>query len=138
MNVLFATLLVISVLLIPSVIIAYVVLETLNKKIEIDNRYVEQPRPESELIGILYSIMEREWLHRVKFHFKLKDIRIPKFEYELDYLVKKIRLSMADGLMNELKYYYTEDAIIIMIKDMCKILILDYMEKHNLQSSTKN
>lgn len=132
MVIFFSIMLFLSILLIPISCFMYMWFNKDSKK-----PIVKQPyRPtntEEQLIGILYSIMEREWTYRVQFHFKLKDIRVPKFEYELNYLVKKIMMSISDGLMTELKYYYTEEAIISIVSEMCQIMLLDYLDKNKYE-----
>ena len=136
MIVFFSTILVLSVLLIPISCFMYLWLNKDQQK-----PIVKQPyRPtntEEQLINILYSIMEREWAYRVQFHFKLKEIRVPKFEYELNYLVKKIMLCISEGLMTELKYYYTEEAIISIVSEMCQIMLLDYLDKNKYEKPSQ-
>lgn len=132
MIVFFSIIMVFSVLLIPISCFAYLWYNSNSKK-PIVKQAAKPMNSEEALMGILYSIMEREWAYRVNFHFKLKDIRVPKFEYELNYLVKKIMNSISDGLMSELKFYYTEEAIISIVSEMCQIMLLDYLDKNKYE-----
>ena len=134
MGILFAIILFISVLLIPTSVGAFMYYTIQEKRIAVEIK----PRSEEELIAILYNIMEREWTYRVNFHFKLKDIRMPKFEYELDILVKKIMKSLSPGLMEELRYYYNDEAIISLVSEMCQILLLDYLDKNKISSNIRS
>lgn len=134
MGILFAIILFISVLLIPTSVGAFMYYTIQEKRIAVEIK----PRSEEELIAILYNIMEREWTYRVNFHFKLKDIRMPKFEYELDILVKKIMKSVSPGLMEELRYYYNDEAIISLVSEMCQILLLDYLDKNKISSNIRS
>lgn len=132
MLVFFSIMMLISVLLIPISCFVFLWFNN-NAKKPIIKQTTKPVNSEEQLMGILYGMMEREWAYRVNFHFKLKDIRIPKFEYELNYLVKKIMNAISEGLMTELRYYYTEEAIISIVSEMCQIMLLDYIDKNKFE-----
>lgn len=132
MIVFFSIIMLISVLLTPISCFVYLWYNSNSKK-PVIKQTTKPMNSEEQLMVILYGIMEREWAYRVNFHFKLKNIRVPKFEYELNYLVKKIVNSMSEGLWNELKYYYTEEAVISIVSEMCQIMLLDYIDKNKYE-----
>lgn len=127
-------------ILIPISVIGYVMYLNNERKqlVELTKpRKIERPtRSEAELTKILYDSIEREWTYRVRFHFKLKKIVQPDFEWELDYLTKRVINSLAPGIKEELGYYYTEDALVKLVSHMVQILLLDYLDKHRPNSST--
>lgn len=91
-------------------------------------------RTEEELMYIVYSLLERKWRYRVQFHFKLKEINIPKFEFEWKYLVNEIITSLSPDVMEELKYYYKdEETIIKTVSETVQIFLLDYMERNGVK-----
>lgn len=128
MIVLLSLILITAFLLIPATIVGMA--------IYLKPKKVDRPtRSEAELIKIIYDSIEREWTYRVRFHFKLKKIDQPNFEWELDYLTKRVIKSLAPGIREELGYYYTEDALILLVSHMIQILLLDYLDKHKPVSS---
>lgn len=103
------------------------------KRIELEFNKKEI-RTEEELMKIIYDVMERKWSYRVHFHFKLKEIKVPKFEFELNYLVKEIIDSLSPDVLSELKYYYRdEDTIIKAVSEIVQIFLLKYMEEHGVR-----
>ena len=91
-------------------------------------------RTEEELMYIVYSLLERKWRYRVQFHFKLKEITVPKFEFEWKYLVNEIITSLSPDVMEELKYYYKdEETIIKAVSETVQIFLLDYMERRGVK-----
>lgn len=91
-------------------------------------------RTEEELMGIIYSLLERKWSYRVMFHFKLKEINVPKFEFEWKYLVNEIITSLSPDVLEELKYYYKdEETIIKAVSEIVQIFLLDYMDKKGIK-----
>lgn len=125
---------VLAFILIPISIIGYIVYLNNERKqlIELNKKSkIERPeRSEAELTKVLYDSIEREWTYRVRFHFKLKKIEQPDFEWELDYLTKRVIKSLASGVREELGYYYTDDALISLVSHMVQVLLLDYLDKH--------
>ena len=68
------------------------------------------------------------------FHFKLKEINVPKFEFEWKYLVNEIVTSLSSDVLEELKYYYKdEETIIKAVSEIVQIFLLDYMEKKGIK-----
>ena len=85
-------------------------------------------------MSIVYNILERKWAYRVEFHFKLKDIRIPKFEFEWDYLLNETMNALSPDVLEELKYYYKdEETVIKTISELIQIYLLTYMENNNIK-----
>lgn len=127
-------------ILVPISIIGYVIYLNNERKqlIELSKpKKVERPtRSESELTKVLYDSIEREWTYRVRFHFKLKKIVQPDFEWELDYLTKRVINSLAPGIREELGYYYTENALVLLVSHMVQILLLDYLDKNRAAQTT--
>lgn len=132
MLLLWSVLLIISVILIPMSVYYYMV----NNNKEKNNVIVKErvkARNEKELIDILYGAIEREWTYRVKFHFKFKNIKAPKFETELEYLTSKVVRSLSPTILEEFYYYYTEEALARLIKNICQLLIYEYMQSLGLR-----
>lgn len=136
MGLLYAILMILALLLTPMCLMCYVYYTNQEKKREVEkSKMVEPTMSEKEIVDILYAMIEREWTYRVKFHYKLKDIRIPNFEIEVEYLVRKVMHSIAPGLMSELKYYYNEDSIIHLVSHIAQILVLEYIDAHRPKST---
>lgn len=132
MIVLWSILLFISVLLIPVSIWYY--MNNVNKsKNNVIVKEKVKPRSDKELTDILYGVIEREWTYRVKFHFKFKEIKAPKFETELEYLTSKVVRSLSPNILEEFYYYYTEEALARLIKNICQLLIYEYMQNLGLK-----
>lgn len=114
--------------------IGYFVYDINNKKIEQEERNNKKIRTEEELMSIIYSLLERKWRYRVYFHFKLKEIKVPKFEFEWKYLVNEIINSLSPDVLEELTYYYKdEETIIKTVSELVQIFLLDYMEKNGVK-----
>lgn len=114
--------------------IGYFVYDINNKKIEQEERNNKKIRTEEELMSIIYSLLERKWRYRVLFHFKLKEIKVPKFEFEWKYLVNEIINSLSPDVLEELTYYYKdEETIIKTVSELVQIFLLDYMEKNGVK-----
>lgn len=90
---------------------------------------IVKPRSQKELMEILYEIIQQEWEYRYRFHFKLKNLSVVKYEYETEILVKNVMKSISPNLMEELKYYYTEEAIIRMVERISLYLLIEYTKK---------
>lgn len=86
-------------------------------------------RTEEELMGIVFSVLERKWAYRVQFHFKIKEITIPKFEFEWNYLLEETINSLSPDVLEELKYYYKDDETTIKaVSELIQIYLYNYME----------
>ena len=91
-------------------------------------------RSEEELMDIVFNILERKWNYRVFFHFRLKEITTPKFEFELKLLVNEIINSLSPDVLDELKHYYKDDeATIKTVSEMVQIYLLKYMDENNMK-----
>lgn len=113
--------------------VAIVYYDVNNKKINLE-KSKKNIRTEEELMSIVYNILERKWAYRVEFHFKLKDIRIPKFEFEWDYLLNETMNALSPDVLEELKYYYKdEETVIKTISELIQIYLLTYMENNNIK-----
>lgn len=128
MTIFLSLLLIASIIIIPVSIICFSFKKT-NKNEQKTHIPTIKPRNQKELVDILYSIVQQEWEYRYKFHFKLKDITVVKYEYETNILVKNVMKSISTGLMEELKYYYTEEAIIRMVERVCLYLLMEYTKE---------
>lgn len=136
MGFLYVLVMIFALMLTPTCLICYVYYTNQEKKRELENNKMFEPTmSEKEIVEILYGMIEREWTYRVKFHYKLKDIRIPNFEIEVEYLVTKVIHSIAPGLMRELNYYYNDDSIIYLVSHIAQILVLEYIDTHRPKSS---
>ena len=126
-----------SIILLMSIIgivtgIALFILYDVNeKRIEVERNINKKIRTEEELMKIVLNVLERKWAYRVHFHFKLKEIKVPKFEFEWNYLVNEIITSLSPDVMEDLKYYYKdEETVIKTISEIVQIFLLDYMDKN--------
>ena len=107
----------------------YVYYDINNKKIEVEQSRKKQIRTEEELMGIVFNVLERKWAYRVQFHFKLKEISIPKFEFEWNYLLEETINSLSPDVLEELKYYYKDDETTIKaVSEMIQIYLYNYMQ----------
>ena len=130
---LLSIILLLSTLGIIAGVIAIVYYDVNNKKINLE-KSKKTIRTEEELMSIVYNILERKWAYRVEFHFKLKDIRIPKFEFEWDYLLNETMNALSPDVLEELKYYYKdEETVIKTISELIQIYLLTYMENNNIK-----
>ena len=84
-----------SILLLMSILgivagVAIIALYDINeKRIEVDKLSAKRIRTEDELMNIVLKVLERKWAYRVQFHFKIKEITVPKFEFEWNYLLNE-------------------------------------------------
>lgn len=123
----------ISILGILSGIGIFVFYDINEKKIEVEKNKKEI-RSEEELMQIVYNVLDRKWAYRVEFHFKLKEIRIPKFEFEWDYLLNETINSLSPDVLEELKYYYKdEETVIKAVSELVQIYLFNYMESNNIK-----
>jgi hypothetical protein len=107
---------------------SYVYYDINNKKIEIEKNN-KNIRSEEELMGIVFNVLERKWAYRVQFHFKLKEIKVPKFEFEWNYLLEETMNAISPDVLEELKYYYKDDETTIKaVSEMIQIYLYNYME----------
>ena len=112
----------------------YVYYDINNKKIEVEQSRKKQIRTEEELMGIVFNVLERKWAYRVQFHFKLKEISIPKFEFEWNYLLEETINSLSPDVLEELKYYYKDDETTIKaVSEMIQIYLYNYMESRAIK-----
>jgi hypothetical protein len=123
----------ISILGILSGIGIFVFYDINEKKIEVEKNKKEI-RSEEELMQIVYNVLDRKWAYRVEFHFKLKEIRIPKFEFEWNYLLNETINSLSPDVLEELKYYYKdEETVIKAVSELVQIYLFNYMESNNIK-----
>lgn len=123
----------ISILGILSGIGIFVFYDINEKKIEVEKNKKEM-RSEEELMQIVYNVLDRKWAYRVEFHFKLKEIRIPKFEFEWNYLLNETINSLSPDVLEELKYYYKdEETVIKAVSELVQIYLYNYMESNNIK-----
>ena len=107
---------------------SYVYYDVNNKKIKAEQGK-KQIRTEEELMGIVFNVLERKWAYRVQFHFKLKEINVPKFEFEWNYLLEETINSLSPDVLEELKYYYKDDETTIKaVSEMIQIYLYNYMQ----------
>ena len=91
-------------------------------------------RTEEELMGIVFNVLERKWAYRVQFHFKIKEITVPKFEFEWNYLLEETINSLSPDVLEELKYYYKDDETTIKaVSEMIQIYLYNYMESRAMK-----
>ena len=110
-------------------VIAYVYYDINNRKLELEKNTKKQIRTEEELMSIVFNVLERKWAYRVQFHFKIKEINIPKFEFEWNYLLEETINSLSPDVLEELKYYYKDDETTIKaVSEMIQIYLYNYME----------
>ena len=120
MMILLACLLLLSLLGIITLSMGYFLYDINIRKIE-QEKTKKDIRTEEELMYIIHSLLERKWMYRVHFHFKLKEIKVPKFEFEWK----------SPDVMEELKYYYKdEETVIKTVSEIVQIFLLDYMDKN--------
>ncbi len=113
---------------------SYVYYDINNKKIKANQNRSKKIRTEEELMGIIFNVLERKWAYRVQFHFKLKEISIPKFEFEWNYLLEETINSLSPDVLEELKYYYKDDETTIKaVSEMIQIYLYNYMESRAMK-----
>ena len=112
---------------------SYVYYDINNKKLEIEKNN-KNIRSEEELMGIVFNVLERKWAYRVQFHFKLKEIKVPKFEFEWNYLLEETMNAISPDVLEELKYYYKDDETTIKaVSEMIQIYLYNYMESRAMK-----
>ena len=110
-------------------VIAYVYYDINSRKLELEKNTKKQIRTEEELMSIVFNVLERKWAYRVQFHFKIKEINVPKFEFEWNYLLEETINSLSPDVLEELKYYYKDDETTIKaVSEMIQIYLYNYME----------
>lgn len=115
-------------------ICSYVYYDVNNKKLEVEKSRKKQIRTEEELMGIVFNVLERKWAYRVQFHFKIKEINVPKFEFEWNYLLDETINSLSPDVLEELKYYYKDDETTIKaVSEMIQIYLYNYMQNKLLK-----
>jgi hypothetical protein len=108
---------------------AYVYYDVNKQRNQIAKENKKKIRTEEELMGIVFNVLERKWAYRVQFHFKIKEITVPKFEFEWNYLLEETIKSLSPDVLEELKYYYKDDETTIKaVSEMIQIYLFNYME----------
>ena len=134
MIILLMVIMTISILGIISGILIYLYHDINNKKLEVE-KMNKKIRTEEELMSIVYNVLERKWAYRVQFHFKLKEIKVPKFEFEWNYLLNEVISSLSPDVLEELKYYYKDDETTIKaVSELIQIYLLNYMDNNTLKN----
>ena len=124
-----SVLLLTSILGLVSGIAVYAYQDATNKKIVAEKNKNKKIRTEEELMGIVFNVLERKWAYRVQFHFKIKEIGIPKFEFEWNYLLEETINALSPDVLEELRYYYKDDETTIKaVSEMIQIYLYNYME----------
>lgn len=113
---------------------SYVYYDINNKKLELEQKINKHIRTEEELMGIVFNVLERKWAYRVQFHFKIKEITVPKFEFELNYLLEETMNALSPDVLEELKYYYKDDETTIKaVSEMIQIYLYNYMQSKTIK-----
>ena len=134
MIILLMVIMTISILGIISGILIYLYYDINNKKLEVE-KMKKKIRTEEELMSIIYNVLERKWAYRVQFHFKLKEIKVPKFEFEWNYLLNEVISSLSPDVLEELKYYYKDDETTIKaVSELIQIYLLNYMDSNTIKN----
>ena len=134
MIILLMVILTLSILGIISGILIYLYYDINNKKLEVE-KMNKKIRTEEELMSIVYNVLERKWAYRVQFHFKLKEIKVPKFEFEWNYLLNEVISSLSPDVLEELKYYYKDDETTIKaVSELIQIYLLNYMDNNTIKN----
>jgi hypothetical protein len=108
---------------------AYVYYDVNKQRNQIAKENKKKIRTEEELMGIVFNVLERKWAYRVQFHFKIKEITVPKFEFEWNYLLEETIKALSPDVLEELKYYYKDDETTIKaVSEMIQIYLFNYME----------
>lgn len=122
-------LLLMSVLGIVAGVAIFVLYDINEKRIEVDKITSKKIRTEEELMNIVLNVLERKWAYRIQFHFKIKEITVPKFEFEWDYLLNETINSLSPDVLEELRYYYKDDETTIKaVSELVQIFLYNYME----------
>lgn len=134
MIILLMVIMTISILGIISGILIYLYYDINSKKLEVE-KMNKKIRTEEELMSIVYNVLERKWAYRVQFHFKLKEIKVPKFEFEWNYLLNEVISSLSPDVLEELKYYYKDDETTIKaVSELIQIYLLNYMDSNTIKN----
>lgn len=134
MIILLMVILTLSILGIISGILIYLYYDINSKKLEVE-KMNKKIRTEEELMSIVYNVLERKWAYRVQFHFKLKEIKVPKFEFEWNYLLSEVISSLSPDVLEELKYYYKDDETTIKaVSELIQIYLLNYMDSNTIKN----
>ena len=134
MIILLMVIMTLSILGIISGILIYLYYDINSKKLEVE-KMNKKIRTEEELMSIVYNVLERKWAYRVQFHFKLKEIKVPKFEFEWNYLLSEVISSLSPDVLEELKYYYKDDETTIKaVSELIQIYLLNYMDSNTIKS----
>ena len=134
MIILLMVIMTLSILGIISGILVYLYYDINNKKLEVE-KMNKKIRTEEELMSIVYNVLERKWAYRVQFHFKLKEIKVPKFEFEWNYLLSEVISSLSPDVLEELKYYYKDDETTIKaVSELIQIYLLNYMDSDTIKN----
>ena len=129
-----AILMLLSMLGVVITIGSFVYYDINKQKIEAEMNMSKKIRSEDELMQIVFSILERKWAYRVQFHFKIKEITIPKFEFEWNYLLEETMNAVSPDVMEDLRYYYKDDETTIKaVSEMIQIYLYSYMESKMLK-----
>lgn len=131
---LFSIILLMSIIGIVAGIALFVYYDANEKRIEIERSANKKIRTEEELMKIVLNVLERKWAYRVQFHFKIKEITVPKFEFEWNYLLNETINSLSQDVLDELKYYYKDDETTIKaVSELVQIYLYDYMERQRIK-----
>lgn len=134
MIILLMVIMTLSILGVISGILIYLYYDINNKKLEVE-KMNKKIRTEEELMSIVYNVLERKWAYRVQFHFKLKEIKVPKFEFEWNYLLNEVISSLSPDVLEELKYYYKDDETTIKaVSELIQIYLLNYMDSNTIKN----
>ena len=113
---------------------AYVYYDVNKQRNQIAQKNKKSIRTEEELMGIVFNVLERKWAYRVQFHFKIKEINVPKFEFEWNYLLGETINALSPDVLEELKYYYKDDETTIKaVSEMIQIYLYNYMESRMIK-----
>ena len=129
-----------SIILLKSIIgivagIALFILYDVNeKRIEVERNANKKIRTEEELMKIVLNVLERKWAYRVQFHFKIKEISVPKFEFEWNYLLNETINALSQDVLDELKYYYKDDETTIKaVSELVQKYLYVYIERQRIK-----
>ena len=123
-----------SILGIVAGVAIFVLYDINEKRIEVDKLSAKKIRTEDELMNIVLKVLERKWAYRVQFHFKIKEITVPKFEFEWNYLLNETISSLSPDVLEELRYYYKDDETTIKaVSELVQIFLYNYMETQRLK-----
>lgn len=131
---LLSIILLMSIIGIVAGIALFVYYDVNEKRIEIERSTNKKIRTEEELMKIVLNVLERKWAYRVQFHFKIKEITVPKFEFEWNYLLNETINALSQDVLDELKYYYKDDETTIKaVSELVQIYLYDYMERQRIK-----